>query len=73
MSATVALITVMGLAMLVSVATKFKSVHCTPETLLQSKLLPMDAVLGRNWIQALSGRNGSTIQSKIAPCLTVQV
>ena len=72
MSATVPPGTVVGLVRFVRVATKSKSVQFTVETLLQSKLLPMGLVV-RNWIRALAGRNGSTIQSKIPPCLTVHV
>ena len=73
MSATLAPVMVVRLVMLVRVATKSKLAQFTAETLLQSKLLPVDAVFSRNWIRALAGRNGSTIQSRIAPCLTVQV
>ena len=72
MSATVPPGTVVGLVRFVRVATKSKSVQFIDMMLLQSKLLPIGLVL-RNWIRALSDRNGSTIQSKIAPCLTVHV
>ena len=72
MSATVPPGTVVRLVRLVREATKSKSAQFTAETLLHSNLLPMGLVL-RNWIRALSGRNGSTIQSKTAPCLTVHV
>ena len=44
-SARVVPITTLGLAVFVRVATKLKSTHCTDATLLQSNLLPMDAVL----------------------------
>ena len=45
MSARVVPIATLGLAVFVRVATKLKSTHCTDATLLQSNLLPMDAVL----------------------------
>ena len=61
-SARIVLITTLGLTVAVRVATKPKSSHCTDETLLQSNLLPMGVVLV-NWIRAVVGRNGSTIQS----------
>ena len=64
---------VMGLEIFVKVATKLKSSHCTAATSLQSTLLPVGVLLSRNHIRVLPERNGSTIQSKIAPCLTVQV
>ena len=44
-SARVVPLTTLGLAVFVRVATKLKSTHCTDATLLQSNLLPMDAVL----------------------------
>ena len=71
-SARMVLITTVRLAIFVRVATKSKSSHRTDATLLQSNLLPMGAVLG-NWIRAVVGRNGSTIQSRRNPCVTVQV
>ena len=71
-SARVVLITFMGLVVFMRVATKLKTEHDTVATLLQLKLLLVTAVL-MNWIRAVVGRNGSTIQSKKAPCVTVQV
>ena len=62
MSARVVLITTMGLTVFVRIATKLKSSHRTDATLLHSNLLPMGVVLV-NWIRAVVGRNGSTIQS----------
>ena len=62
MSARVVRITTVGLTVFVRVATKLKSSHCTDATPLQFNLVPMDVVLV-NWIQAVVGRNGSTIQS----------
>ena len=44
-SARVVPLTSVGLVVLVRVATKLKSTHCINATLLQSNLLPMDAVL----------------------------
>ena len=44
-SARIVPLTSVGLAVFVIVATKLKSSHCTDATLLQSNLLPMDAVL----------------------------
>ena len=72
MSATVVLITTLGLAVFVRVATKLKSSHCTATTLLQFRLLSVAVVLV-NWIRALVGKNGSTIHSRRNPWLTVQV
>ena len=71
-SATLAPVTVVGLVMLVSVATKFKSVHCTVRISLQSNLLPVGVVVVKR-IGSLTRMNGSTIQSRTIPCLTVQV
>ena len=62
MSVRVVPITTVGLAVAASVATNSKFSHCTAATALQSNLLPMGAILV-NWIRALVGRNGSTIQS----------
>ena len=73
MSAIVVLITVMGLAMFVKVATKVMLLHSGGETPLQSTLLPMDVILSTNWIRVLAEINGSTIQSRRTPCVTVQV
>ena len=61
-----------GLAMFVRVATKLKSAHCKAAMSLQSKFLPMVSVFV-NWMWALRGRNGSTIQSRTTPWLTVQM
>ena len=61
-----------GLAMFVRVATKLKLTQFTVRGSLQAKLLPVDVVLV-NRIRVLAGRNGSTIQSRTAPWLTVQV
>ena len=71
-SARVVLITTLGLAVFVRVATKLKSSHCTAATLLQFRLLSVAVVLV-NWIRALVGKNGSTIHSRRNPWLTVQV
>ena len=71
-SARVVLLTTLGLAVFVRVATKLRSAHCTAATLLQSKLLPMVSVLV-NSISVLSKMNGSTIHSRRNPWLTVQV
>ena len=57
MSARVVLITTVGLAVSVRVATKLKSSHCTAATSLQSKLLPIVLVLV-NWIPVVSRMNG---------------
>ena len=57
MSARVVVITTVGLAVFVRVATKLKSSHCTDATSLQSKLLPIVLVLV-NWIPVVSRMNG---------------
>ena len=63
MSATVALITVMELAVFVRVATKSMLSHCGGETPLQSTLLPIGVESSRNRIRVLLVMYGSTIQS----------
>ena len=65
--------TVMGLAVFVKVATKSMLLHCGGETSLQFTLLPMGVLPNRNRIRALPLRNGSTIQSRVNPWLTVQM
>ena len=67
MSARVVVITTLGLTVFVRVVTKSKSSHCTDAT-----LLPIVSILLKR-MRALAGRNGSTIQSRKNPWLTVQV
>ena len=64
--------TVMWLAVLVRVATKFKLAHRTDPTLLQFTLVPVGA-LARNRIESLLRRYGSRIHSRATPRLTTQV
>ena len=71
-SARVVFITVVELEVLVRVATKLKSAHCTAATSLQFTLLPVGVVL-RNRIVSFPEMNGSIIHSNTAPWLTVQV
>ena len=63
MSATVALITVMGFAVFVRVATKSMLSHCGGVTSLQSTLIPIGVESSRNRIRVLPLMYGSTIQS----------
>ena len=72
MSARVVLITTVGLAVAVRVATKSMLSHCGGETPLQSTSLPMGTVL-KNRTRVLPEMNGSTIHSRANPCVTVQV
>ena len=60
------------LVMLVRVATKLNSAHCTAAKLLQSKLVPVIAAV-ENRTGSMSLMNGSTIHSRRVPCVTVQV
>ena len=71
-SARVVLITVMGLAVFVKVATKLKSAHCTAAKSLQFTLLPVDVVLANRRV-SFPEMNGSTTHSRTIPWLTVQV
>ena len=72
-SASMVPITSVGLAVFVKVATKVMLLHCGGETPLQFTLLPRGVLSNRNRIRVLPLRNGSTIQSRVNPCLTVQV
>ena len=71
-SATAAFTTVMELAVFVRVAIKLMLSHCGGETLLQPTLLRSVGVLFWNRIP-VPEMNGSTIQSRAIPCMTVQV
>ena len=64
--------TVMGLEILVRLATKSKSVQFTLSTSLHLTLVPLGVVV-RNRIASLLGMNGSKIQSRARPCVTLQV
>ena len=72
-SVTLVFITVMGLAVFVKVATKSMLSHCGGETPLQSTRLPRGVLPSTNQIRVLPEMNGSTIQSRAIPCMTVQV
>ena len=72
-SVTLVFITVMGLAVFVKVATKSMLSHCGGETPLQSTRLPRGVLPSTNRIRVLPEMNGSTIQSRPIPCMTVQV
>ena len=71
-SNSVALCTVMGLEILVRVATKSKSVQFTLSTSLHLTLVPLGVVV-RNRIASLLRMNGSKIQCRARPCVTLQV
>ena len=63
---------VIELVIFVRVVTKSNSAHCTAGAPLQSKLVPaVAAVVNRTG--SLSMMNGSTIQPRAVPCVTVQV
>ena len=71
-SAIIVFITEVELEVLVRVATKLKSAHCTAATSVQFTLLPVRVVL-RNRTVSFPEMNGSTIHSNTDPWLTVQV
>lgn len=64
--------TVTGLEILVRVATKSKSVQFTLSTSLHLTLVPLGVVV-RNRMASLLGMNGSKIQCRARPCVTLQV
>lgn len=65
--------TVMGLVILVRVATKSKSVQLTALTSLQPTRRFSGSVVVRNLIVSLMGMNGSRIHSRAKPCVTLQL
>ena len=73
MSATGPLVPVMGLAVFVKVAIKVMLLHWGGVTPLQSTLLPTIVLPSANRIGSPIDMNGSTIQSRVNPCVTVQV
>ena len=62
---------VVGLVRFVRVAMKSKSVQFTAATSLQPTLVPR-GVVARNRISSLLEMNGSIIQCKARPCVTLQ-
>ena len=72
-SATGPLVTVMRLAVFVKVAPKVMLLHCGGVIPLQSTLLPTGVLPSANRIGSAIDMNGSIIQSRTNPWLTVQV
>ena len=73
MSATGPLAILMRLVAFVKVTTKAMLLHCGGVTPLQSTLLPTGVLSSTNRIGSPIDMNGSTIQSRVNPCVTVQV
>ena len=73
MSATGPLAILMRLVAFVKVATKVMLLHCGGVTPLQSTLLPTGVLSSTNRIGSPIDMNGSKIQSRVNPCVTVQV